>query len=299
VKNIYSLHNIRKVVATIGIFDGVHRGHQEILKKLVREAKKQKTYSLVITFHPHPRKVLAPASKTPLLISLKHRLRLIGKEGVDFCEVISFTKSLSRMKGHDFIKKILIQKFNIKALVVGENFSFGYKEEGDLRLLRKMGKGYGFQVFSISPVKSKKRFISSTRIRKKIERGDLKKASFLLGRPIIVLGTVRKGRSVGRRLGFPTANIDPHHEAIPPGGVYAVDAKIHKRLYKAVLNIGRRPTLTKDREPTIELHIFNFKKDIYEKDIEIIFKKKIRNERNFPSVEALQRQIQKDILRAR
>ncbi len=298
-KKIYSLYNIWNVVATIGVFDGVHRGHQKILKKLVKEAKKQKRKSLVITFHPHPRKVLNPSSRIPLLISLKHRLRLIEEEGVDLCSVIKFTKSLSRMKGHDFIKNILVQKLNIKTLVVGRNFSFGYKEKGNIRLLKRMGKKYNFRVFSVGPVKAKERFISSTRIRKEIEKGRLKNASSMLGRSVTIFGTVRKGRKVGKKLGFPTANIDPHHEVIPPSGVYAVDAEIHKKIYKGVLNIGRRPTLTKDREPTIELHVLNFKKDIYGKDIEIIFKKKIRNEKRFPSVDTLRRQIQKDILRAR
>ncbi len=289
---------MQNVVATIGIFDGVHRGHQKILKKLVKESKKEKRPSLVITFHPHPRKVLNHASKIPLLISLEHRLKLIKEEGIDFCKVIKFTKSLSQMKPDDFIKKVLIKRFNIKTLVVGSNFSFGYKEKGDVKFLQKISRKYNFKVFSITPVTSKKRFISSTRIRKKIEKGKLKDASFMLGRPVTALGTVRRGRRVGKKLGFPTANIDPHHEAIPPSGVYAVNAKVQKRLYKGILNIGRRPTFTKDIDPTIELHIFNFKKNIYGKDIEIIFKRKIRNEERFSSAKALQKQIKSDILRA-
>ena len=289
---------MRNVTATIGIFDGVHRGHQKILKKLVKESKKQKRRSLVITFHPHPRKVLNPLAQTPFLISLKHRLRLIEEEGVNFCRVIKFTKSLSQMKPSEFIKNILIKKFNVKTIVVGKNFSFGYKEKGDVKFLKRMGKKYNFKVFSIDPVVSKKRFISSTRIRGEIEKGKLKDASFMLGRPVTVFGTVKKGRSIGKKIGFPTANIDPHHEAIPPSGVYAVNAKIHKALYKGVLNIGRRPTFTKDIEPTIELHILNFKKDIYGKDVEVIFKKKIRDEKRFSSILALQNQIHRDILRA-
>lgn len=289
----------RKLAATIGVFDGVHRGHQKILKKLIKEAARQNAKSLVITFHPHPREVLNPESKTPLLTSLEHRLRLIGDMGVEYFYVIKFTKSLSRVKANDFIKKILIHKLDIKTLVVGENFLFGYKGRGNFALLKKMSKRYNLRLFGVKPMKMKTTYISSTRVRSAIEKGDLKQASLMLARPVIVFGTVIKGKKIGRRLGFPTANINPHHEAIPPSGVYAVNVRLHKRLYKGILNIGTRPTFGKDREPTIELHILNFKKDIYGKDIEIIFKRKIRNERRFSSAEALQRQINKDILRAK
>jgi len=301
VKKIYSLYKIQKTTATIGIFDGVHRGHQRILRKLIKEAKRQNTKSLVITFHPHPRKLLNSGSTIPFLISLEHRRRLIESLGVDFFRVIKFTKSFSRMKAGNFIKKVLIRSLDIKALIVGEDFLFGYNREGDFALLKRESKKYGFKLFGVKPAKIKGAFASSTRIRRKIEKGDLKNASLMLGRPITILGTVVKGRSIGRRLGFPTANIDPHHEVIPSSGVYAVDVKIQKKLYGGVLNIGTRPTFVNDRkkDPSIELYIFNFKKDIYRKDVEIIFKRKIRKERRFPSAEALRKQIQKDVLRAK
>jgi len=282
-----------KSAAAIGIFDGVHRGHQKILKKLAKEASRNNTKSLLITFDPHPRNILK--SKIPLLISLKHRLTLIKDFGIDSLRVIRFTRKLSRLSGEEFITKILMCRFKIDIFVLGENFRFGHKGRGTAELLKK----YGFKVFEIKTLKSKGRSISSTRIRQKIERGDLRNASLMLGRPVTVLGTVVKGRRVGRRLGFPTANIDPHHEAIPPSGVYSVDAKISSRIYKAILNIGTRPTFGKNIDPTIELHIFNFKKSIYNKDVEIIFKRKIRDERRFKSVEALRKQIQSDIYKAK
>lgn len=297
-KRIYNLHKIRKAAASIGIFDGVHRAHQKVLKKLVKEAAKQNTKSLVVTFYPHPRQVLNPGSKIPLLISLEHRLKLIDDMGVDFLLVVKFTKSLSHMKADDFIERVLMHKLDIKALVVGKNFLFGFKKEGDFLLLKRMSKKYGFRLYGIKPVKMKASYISSTRIRKEIEEGNLKNASLMMGRPVTVLGSVIKGRSVGRRIGFPTANINPHHEAIPPSGVYAVDVMVQKKLFKGVLNIGTRPTFGKDKESAIELHILNFKKDIYGKDVEIIFKRKIRDEKKFPSIEALRRQIEKDISRA-
>ncbi len=298
-RRIYKLYKIKRSTATIGIFDGVHRGHQRILEKLVREARKLKTKSLVITFYPHPRKVLNPQSKVPLLISLEHRLKLMEEEGVDFFLVIKFTQPFARIKADDFIKEILVNKLGIKTLVVGENFLFGHRGKGNFSLLKGLSKKYGFRLLGVKPVKMKSKYVSSTRIRRAIEKGDLKNASLMLGRPVTVLGTIVKGRKFGRRLGFPTANINPHHEAIPPGGVYAVDVQLGEKNYKGILNIGTRPTFRKDKDPTIELHIFNFKKDIYKKDVEIIFKKKIRDERKFSSVEALRKQIHKDTLRAR
>ena len=293
-----------KFAASIGIFDGVHRGHQKILKKLYKEASRNNAKSLLITFDPHPRNILK--SKIPLLISLSHRLTLIKDFGIDFLKVIRFTRKFSRLSGDEFITKILMRKFKIDILVLGENFSFGHKGRGAAALLKR----YGFKVFEVKALKSKGRSISSTRIRQKIEKGDLRNASLMLGRPVTVFGTVVKGRRVGRRLGFPTANIDPHHEAIPPSGVYSVDAKISNRIHKGILNIGTRPTFGlprtrakrvvrgKNIDPTIELHVFNFKKTIYRKDVEIIFKRKIRNERRFKSVEALRKQIQEDIRKA-
>ncbi len=298
-KRIYGLYKIRGAHATIGIFDGVHRGHQRILKKLVSEARRLKTKALVITFFPHPRKVLNPGAKVPLLISLEHRLRLIEERGVDFFLVIKFTKAFSRIRAADFIKGVLIDKLDIKTLVVGENFLFGHKGGGDFPALKRLSRRCGFRLIGVGPVRMKSKYISSTRIRCAIEKGDLKNASLMLARPVTVLGTVVKGQQLGRRLGFPTANIDPHHEAIPPSGVYAVDVRLRKKNYKGILNIGTRPTFRKDREPTIELHIFNFKKDIYKKDVEIIFKRKIRDERRFSSAEALRKQIKNDIRRAR
>jgi len=310
-KKISNLYKVRHPAAAIGIFDGVHRGHQKILKRLVREAARSRTRALVITFFPHPRKVLNPKSKIPSLISLKHRIGLIKDLGVDFFVVIKFTKSIARMAPEDFIQKILIERLNIKMLVVGKSFLFGSKGKGNFNLLKKASRIYGFKLFGVESVKLKGLAISSTRIRKKIEIGDLKDAASMLGRPVTVLGTVARGRGIGKKIGFPTANIDPHHEAIPPSGVYAVDVKIHKKNFKGILNIGTRPTFSQPRtthfvrvrgmdiDPIIELHIFNFKKHIYGKDLEIVFKRKIREERRFSSVEALQRQIKTDVLRAK
>jgi riboflavin kinase/FMN adenylyltransferase len=273
---------------TIGIFDGVHKGHQAILKKAVKEARRCGLKSVVITFDPHPVKVLHPAVGIPLLMSLKHRVRLIKKMGVDKCLVVKFTKEFSRLGPEDFIKRILIDKINLKVLVTGGNFLFGFREKGCVKLLKKLSGKYHFKFYSVPPLKINKNFISSTRIRKAIDGGDLSLAEKLLGRPVTILGTVVKGKRLGRELGFPTANIDPHHESIPPAGVYSVDAVLGEKKYRGILNISGHKI--------IEVHIFKFNRDIYGRDIEVIFKRKIRSEKRFKSPEALKKQIQIDII---
>jgi riboflavin kinase/FMN adenylyltransferase len=275
-------------VITIGIFDGVHKGHQAILKKVIEEAKESRLKSVVITFDPHPVKILSPGAKIPFLMSLEHRIRLIKKMGVDDCLVMRFTKEFSMLSPEDFIKRALMDKLNLKALVTGGNFLFGFKEKGDIALLERLSRVYGFKFYSVPPLKIGGNFISSTRIRCLIEKGDLKLASKMLGRPVTILGTVVKGKRLGRKIGFPTANIDPHHESIPPSGVYGVNVALDKKLYRGILNISGRKI--------IEVHIFNFKKDIYGKDIEVIFKQKIRDEKKFNSLKALKKQIQLDII---
>jgi len=272
---------------TIGIFDGVHKGHQVILKKLLQEAGKKHLKSVVITFDPHPVKVLNPGAKIPLLMSLNHRIKLIKRMGVDYCFVERFTKKFSKLRPENFVKDILADKLNLKAFVAGGNFLFGFKEKGDAGLLKKLSRIYNFKLYSIPPLKVGGSFVSSTRIRKAIEKGDLKLASELLGRPVTILGTVVKGKRLGRKIGFPTANIDPHHESIPPSGVYGVDVALDGKTYEGILNISAHKI--------IEAHIFNFNKNIYGRDIEVIFKRKIRNEKKFKSLEALKRQISIDI----
>lgn len=275
-------------IVTIGIFDGVHKGHQAVLKKVIKEAKAARLKSVVITFDPHPVKILSPGAEIPFLMSLGHRIRLIKKMGVDDCIVIKFTKEFSMQSPEDFIKGVLIDKLNLKALVAGGNFLFGRGEKGGTRLLKRLSKIYGFKFYSVAPLKIGGNFISSTRIRRLIEKGDLSMAAKMLGRPVTILGAVVKGKRIGRKIGFPTANIDPHHEAIPPSGVYSVDAALGKKTYSGVLNISVRKI--------IEVHIVNFKKRIYGEDIEVMFKRKIRDEKKFNSLEALQHQIQLDIL---
>ena len=291
-----------RFVVTTGVFDGVHRAHQRIIKTLIKKAKKRHRSSLLITFWPHPVNVLRPPRRVPLLISLKHRLCIFEELGLDNVIVLPFTRRLARMGAEGFIKKIF-GKITVDEIIIGGNFFFGKNKRGSLSDLRKFSAIYGYRVSVINTLRTSGKVISSTMIRRLISKGELKKASNLLSRPVTVLGTVVKGHRRGRIIGFPTANIDPHHEAIPPSGVYAVRIKAGKKLYKGVLNIGIRPTfrqgLPEELEPTIEVHIFNFSKPLYGKDLEIAFVKKIRKEKKFKNPFLLREQITKDAGRAR
>ena len=308
-KTFYSLNDflnsrasLRKFTITIGIFDGVHYAHKKLISTLIKKAKAKHLSTLLITFDPHPASVLKKAKKAPLLISLKHRLRLLEEMGIDYVVVLRFDRKLASMSAKDFIKKKLA-KICVSEIVVGKNFFFGRDKTGSLKELAKFSNAYNYKLDIINPVKSRQEVISSTLIRSLIQKGNLKKASKLLSRPVSVLGTVIKGHKRGRIIGFPTANIDPHHEVIPPSGVYAVKIKLKGKLYNGVLNIGKRPTFSKNNydssDLTIEVHLLNFDKSIYGKDLEIIFVKKIRDENRFKKIAELKAQIKKDESMAR
>jgi riboflavin kinase/FMN adenylyltransferase len=286
-------------VAAIGIFDGVHIGHRAIIETLTRRARALGLTSVVITFRAHPSKILRPAHAPATLVSLKHRLRLIEDLGVDVTMVLNFTKEMASLEPCKFIETFLAEKIKPKEIVIGKDFHFGRHRAGDIRLLEFFGNIYGFKVRPVGTVRSLGLKVSSSRIRTLIRKGDLERASALLRRPVSVLGTVVHGTKIGSILGYPTANVNPHHEAIPPSGVYAVRVKYMGKLYGGVLNIGFRPTIDRTTEPRIEAHIFAFKKKIYGKDLEIFFVRKLRDERVFRSRDALVRQIKADEKKAR
>lgn len=283
-------------VLTIGVFDGVHVGHRKIIKVCVARSRKLGIDSVVLTFDPHPLKVLHSRSVVPSLISLDHRIRLIRELGVDITAVLNFTKAVAGLTPEQFVKKILVERFRVKEVCVGEDFRFAKSGKGDIDVLRRLGERYGFRVKAITHVRMGGRIVSSSLIRKTIIGGDLRRARRLLGRPVSVLGTVVRGANLARELGYPTANINPHHEVVPPSGVYAVLVNLGNRRLKGVLNIGVKPTFysSRDLEPSIEVHIFDFNKKIYGKDIEVLFVKKIRPEVKFKSREALMKRIMKD-----
>lgn len=292
----------RKSVAAIGIFDGVHIGHQLILDRVVRRARRLRKKSLAITFDPHPAVILNYRNAPPMIMSVPHRLRIMEETGLDACWVIHFTKRVARQEAWRFVRDFLSAKLGVSEIWVGNGFRFGRGNLGTIELLRLLGKLYGFSIREITPIQLGKQKISSTHIRRLIEKGEFSKAEKLLGRPVSILGTVIHGENLGKKIGFPTANLSLDHEAIPPSGVYAVWALLDRRRYPAVTNIGIRPTLTSDREKikaSIEVHLIGFKGNLYGKKLELVFVKKLRNEKRFPSLSSLARQIEKDIQKAK
>jgi len=280
-----------KSVVAIGVFDGVHKAHRRIITSAIRLARQRKTKALVLTFWPHPQ---GQAS----LISLAHRLRLIEELKADICVVIRFDRRFAGMSAEDFVKNILVKRLNAGVVFIGENFRFARNAEGDVRLLEKLSRLYGFVVRPFKVFKTGRAVISSTLIRRLITSGKLKAAQRILMRPVSVLGTVIKGASLGGKLGFPTANIDPHHEVLPAAGIYAVKVVVDKHNYAGVCYIGRRPTFSRNKQ-SIEAHVFNFKKNIYGQDLEIQFLRKIRGEKKFAHPQALIKQIKKDIIKVK
>ncbi len=289
---------MRAIVAAIGIFDGVHLGHRKIISSAVREAKKIKGKSVVITFDPHPLKVLKPHLAVPSIMSTAHRINLIHGLGVNSCHVIRFDRRFSCLKPEDFVKRVLIDRFKVSKLFVGSNFVFGRNNSGNTALLEKLGRFYGFGVRVVPMVKIGGKAVSSTAIRRLITSGRLKEAARMLSRPVTVFGTVVSGAKRGRLLGYPTANIDPHHEAIPPSGVYAVWINVGGRRHAGALFIGSRKTFDED-EPVIEVHIFDFHNFIYHEEIEVTFVKRLRGVRKFKDHAKLVEQIKRDDILAR
>lgn len=284
---------MRKPVVALGVFDGLHLGHRNILQATVKKARQIKGTSLVLTFFPHPQ-------EKESLYSLEHRLRLIAELGIDVCMVVNFSRRFAKISAQDFIAKILVKKIKVSLIYVGRNFRFGHQAAGDYKLLAKVAKKYKFRVKIFNVVKSGALAISSTAIRKLIKDSKIKEAEGLLGRRVSVLGTVTRGSRLGRLLGFPTANIKAHHEIIPPAGIYAVKIIFSKKKYNGVCYIGKRPTInSKNKKIRIEVHLFDFHKNIYGLVLEIQFIKLIRLDKKFTSLKDLSTQIQKDITSCR
>lgn len=289
---------MKNMVLAIGIFDGVHIGHRRIISAAIREAKRRKEKSVVITFDPHPSKILKPRMRIPSIMSASHRLKLICGLGADRCCVVRFDKKFSKLTPRDFAGKILSGKFKASKVFIGGNFAFGKGNSGNALSLKKLGREYGFEVKVIPMVKVGRNIVSSTAIRRHILTGKLDEAARMLGRPVAIYGTVVSGKKRGRLLGYPTANIDPHHEAIPPAGVYAVRVRRGSRKYGGALFIGRRSTFG-EKESVIEVHIFDFHEFIYREDIEVEFVKHLRGVRKFSNHQRLIEQIKRDDINAR
>ncbi len=290
----------RKVCLAIGFFDGVHLGHQQIIRETIADARRHGAIALVVTFDRHPNTVVAPNRVPPLIYSLPRKLRVIEAMGADTLLLIHFDKAFSEQTGETFIGSLARDLGHIQTLCVGTRFTFGHKRSGDVALLRTLGDKLRFGVHAVSAVSLDGKPISSTRIREAIRAGELDLAGRMLGRTYSLVCRVVSGDHLGRQLGFPTANLDATGLALPPNGVYVAQAIVGDKRYRAVLNIGYRPTLEQSaRQLRVEAHLLDFDSDLYDRELELIFVEKLRDEEKFASVVELRHQIARDIEQAR
>ncbi len=289
----------RKVCLALGFFDGVHLGHQQIIRQTIMDARQHEGIALVLTFDRHPNTVVAPGRVPPLVYSLPQKIRAIEAIGAEVLLLIHFDAAFSRQSGKEFVRSLLRDLGPVRSVCVGANFVFGHKRSGDVALLKRLGAELHFTVHGLAAVALNNSAVSSTRIREAIRAGKLDAATQMLGRAYSLAGPVVRGDGLGAQLGFPTANIDANGLALPPTGVYAVHADVKGKTYRAVLNLGYRPTL---QNPTpqlrVEAHLLDFDGDLYGQELEVVFAEKLREERKFPSLKELRLQIAQDILDA-
>jgi len=290
----------RKVCLAIGVFDGVHLGHQQIIRQTIADARQHGGLALVVTFDQHPNTIVAPG-KAPLLIySPSQKLRAIEALGADALLMLRFDRAFSEQTGEVFIRQLARDLGRIQSICVGADFVFGHKRSGNVALLQKLGGELHFTVHGIAAVSLDGQIVSSTRIREALRAGDLDGASQMLGRAYSLAAKVVKGDKLGSQLGFPTANLDTTGFVLPPNGVYASHATVAGQTYCAVLNIGHRPTLRQSTpQLRVEAHLLDFTGNLYGEEIEVTFATKLRDERKFVSLEELKAQIARDIAEAR
>jgi riboflavin kinase/FMN adenylyltransferase len=291
--------DIKNPVVTIGNFDGVHWAHQAIFKKVIERAKDLNGASVVITFEPHPIKVMSPNKAKPLITLLEQKRELVLNQGIDIFLLITFTLEFAAISASDFVKGILVDKLGIKEIVVGYDYTFGNNREGNINLLKEMGQEFNFKVHQVGPIYVGKSLVSSTSIRNLIMEGKVSEARQLLGRDYQIRGEVIKGRNRGGALlGYPTANVRVEDELIPKEGVYVVTVEVGGKIYQGLTNIGYNPTF-KGKTLSVETHIFDFSADILKQKIRINFLSRFRDEITFASIKDLSQQISRDVRQAR
>ena len=284
----------------IGVFDGVHLGHQAVIGRAAADAQKHGGTAVVVTFDPHPARVLRPENAPRLLTATQHKLQLIALLGIEHALVINFTPDFADMEPDQFVEQLHDACHPLREICVGYEWCFGKSRSGDLALLKRLGGKLGFDEVGVAAVRAGEEIVSSTLIRSAIEDGDFARAAKFLGREYSILGTVVKGDGIGRTLGFPTANLCAHNEQFPPDGVYAVEARHRARVLRGVANIGVRPTVAESAgKRLLELHLFDFHEDIYGDEVEIFFRKFLRPEQKFAGLDELKAQIARDAIAAR
>ena len=299
---IRGLHNIRpehrQCVATIGNFDGVHCGHKTILEALKQQAFESGAKVCVITFEPQPREFFQKEKAPARLSSLREKLALLEECGVDQVLCLPFNERLQSLNADEFVLKVLVEGLDTRYLIVGDDFRYGCDRNGDFSHLEQMGEQHGFEVCDTRTVAFDKSRISSTRIRKALQANNMDEAGQLLGRPFTMIGRVIKGQQLGRTLGFPTANIRMCRRHLPLQGVYAVRVRVNGHRFKAVANLGVRPSVA-GQKPVLEVHVLDFKGDLYNQTLRVEFVEKIRDEQKFESLDALRAAIGNNIETAR
>ncbi len=285
-------------MVTIGTFDGVHLGHREVISELQRFSKESGGESVVFTFYPHPRMIVSPNEDSLRLITTKEeKIALFEQIGIDHLVIYPFDKEFSELSYDEFVSRILVEKMKIHCLVVGYDHKFGHERKGDFNALSRLSVELGFTVEKLDKLLVENVAVSSTHIRKALENGDVHRANEFLGYHYTLTGRVIEGNRLGRKLGYPTANIETfdNHKLVPRDGVYAVNVEVKGHFYRGMLNVGTRPTVNFNVDHrSIEVHIIDFNEDIYNENITIHFVQKIRDEQRFPSLDLLQEQLGRD-----
>ncbi|MDY0990191.1 bifunctional riboflavin kinase/FAD synthetase [Flavobacterium sp. CFBP9031] len=293
--SINDFQSTKKTILTLGTFDGVHIGHKKILERITENTENGKYESLVLTFFPHPRMVLQEKSEIRLLNTIGEKIKLLKATGIENLVVHPFNESFSRLTAEEFVRTILVEKFQIQKIIIGHDHRFGRNRTANIDDLIAFGIEYGFEVEQISAEEIQDVSVSSTKIRKALNEGNMALANEYLGYNYFLNGTIVKGKQLGRTIGFPTANIniEEDYKLIPKIGVYVVKATINDESLFGMMNIGFNPTVNGEKQ-TIEVHLFNFDKDIYDQNIEVSLLHYIRDEQKFSSVDALKAQLHQD-----
>jgi len=287
-------------VVTVGTFDGVHRGHWQVLQQVVAEARSRGLPAVLVTFHPHPLRIVRPEAAPPLLTTPAEKIEILAESGLDYVDLLPFTRALADYSPRRFVEEILLGKLRCRELIIGYDHGFGKDRSGDPETLRAIGRELGFGVRVVEPVSAGQEPVSSTRIRRAVQAGDMATAAAALGRPYAVRGTVVRGDGRGARLGFPTANLQVSHpdKLLPLEGIYAVRAVLREGTFDGVLHLGPRPTFT-GSTPTVELHVFDWQGDLYGQQVRVDFHARVREVRHFASVAELVRAMEDDCRAAR
>src|SRR5437764_6813900 len=301
VRSISELSKLRgPLFLAIGVFDGMHLGHQAVISTSAEHARSVNGTPVVLTFDPHPEKVLRPQAAPHLLTATEHKIGLIRDLGVGHLLIIAFDRQFAATEPEDFVKQLVKHSKPLREICVGHEWSFGKNRRGNLGLLKKLGAQFDFEVVGIPPVTMNGELVSSTAIRHAVQTGDLRKTAAMLGREYTILGTVVRGDDLGKKIGFPTANLSAHNEQFPPNGVYFAQAMLEGSVYPGVVNLGYRPTVsTSKSERVLEIHLFDFDRDLYGLHLEVRFIRYLRPEQKFENVDALVRQIELDVHQAR